>query len=50
MIVRVRDDPDQFVPRLRGIAAGIDPTLVVHQSRPLETIDPLTLGSHRWLT
>lgn len=41
MTVRVRDDPDQFVPRLRGIAARIDPTLVVHQPRPLETIDPI---------
>ena len=43
MTVRVRNNPDQFVPRLRGIAAGIDPTLVVHQPRPLSAIDPIDL-------
>jgi predicted permease len=39
MTVRVRDDPQQFVPRVSAIAAGIDPTLVVYQPRPLERID-----------
>jgi hypothetical protein len=43
MTVRVRDDPEQFVPRLRSIAAAIDPTLVVHQPRPLAKIDPIDL-------
>jgi predicted permease len=41
MTVRVRDDPQQFVPRVSAIAAGIDPTLVVHQPKPLERIDPI---------
>jgi predicted permease len=39
MTVRMRDDPQQFVPRVSAIAAGIDPTLVVHQPRPLERIE-----------
>ena len=39
MTVRVSDDPAQFVSRLSAIAAGIDPTLAVHQPRPLEQID-----------
>jgi predicted permease len=43
MTVRVRDDPQQFVPRLSAIAAAIDPTLVVHQPRPLERIDSIDL-------
>jgi hypothetical protein len=41
MTVRVREDPALFVPRLGAIAAGIDPTLVVHQPRPLEQMDPV---------
>ena len=41
MTVRVRNDPLQFVPRLTAIAAGIDPTLVVHQPRTVEAIDSI---------
>jgi predicted permease len=43
MTVRVRNDPQQFVPRLSAIAAEIDPTLVVHQPRLLERIDSIDL-------
>ncbi len=43
MTVRVRDDPEQFVARVRSIAAAIDPTLVVHQPGPLTTIDPIDM-------
>jgi hypothetical protein len=43
MTIRLRDDPQQFVPRVAAIAAGIDPTLVVHQPKPLERIDPIDL-------
>jgi putative ABC transport system permease protein len=39
MTVRVQDDPAPLVGRLQAIAAGIDPTLVVHQPRPLENLD-----------
>ena len=39
MTVRVRDDPAQFASRLSAIAAAIDPTVAVHQPRPLEQID-----------
>jgi putative ABC transport system permease protein len=41
MTVRLRNDPQQFVPRLTAIAAGIDSTLVVHQPMPIEAIDPI---------
>jgi predicted permease len=41
MIVHVRDEPERFVPRLRAVAARIDPTLVVHQPMPLERIDSI---------
>jgi predicted permease len=41
MTVHVRNDPQQFVPRLTAIAAGVDPTLVVHQPMPVEAIDPI---------
>jgi predicted permease len=41
MTLRMRDDPQQFVPRMSAIAAGIDPTLVVHQPRRLERIDSI---------
>lgn len=41
MTVRMRDEPQQFVPRMSAIAAGIDPTLVVHQPRRLERIDSI---------
>jgi predicted permease len=41
MTVRLRNDPQQFVPRLTAIAAGIDPTLVVHQPMPVEAIDSI---------
>ena len=40
MTVLVRGEPEQFVPRLRAVAASIDPTLVVHQPMPREAIDP----------
>ncbi len=43
MTIRMRDNPQQFVPRLEAIAAGIDPTLVVHQPKPLERIDSIDL-------
>jgi predicted permease len=43
MTLRMRDDPQQFVPRLSAIAAGIDPTLVVHQPQRLERIDAIDL-------
>lgn len=43
MTVRLRGAPEPFVPRLRAIAAGIDPTLVVHQPKPLEKIDAIDL-------
>jgi predicted permease len=38
MTVRVRDDRETFVPRLRVSAARIDPTLVVDRPMPLEAI------------
>jgi predicted permease len=41
MTVRMRNEPEQFVPRLRAIGARIDPTLVVHQPMPLERIDSI---------
>lgn len=41
MTVRLRNDPQQFMPRLTAIAAGIDPMLVVHQPKPVEAIDPI---------
>jgi predicted permease len=41
MTVHVRNDPQQFVPRLTAIAAGVDPTLVLHQPMPVEAIDPI---------
>jgi predicted permease len=41
MTVHVRDEPEQIVPRLRAVAARIDPTLVVHQPMPLERIDAI---------
>jgi predicted permease len=41
MIVHVRDEAEQFVPRLRAVAARIDPTLVVHRPMPLEKIDAI---------
>jgi predicted permease len=41
MIVHVRDEAEQFVPRLRAVAARIDPTLVVHRPMPLEKIDSI---------
>jgi putative ABC transport system permease protein len=41
MTVHVRDEREQFVPRLRAVAARIDPTLVVHQPIPREAIDPI---------
>jgi hypothetical protein len=41
MTIHVRDEPEQFVPRLKTVAARIDPTLVVHQPMPLERIDPI---------
>jgi putative ABC transport system permease protein len=41
MTVRLRDAPEQFVPRLKAMAARIDPTLVVHQPMPLENIDSI---------
>jgi putative ABC transport system permease protein len=41
MTVRVRDDAAQFVPRLREMAAGLDPALVVHRPTPLEEIDQI---------
>jgi predicted permease len=43
MTIRVRNDPDQFVPRLTTVAAAIDPTLVVHRPMRRETIDPIDL-------
>jgi predicted permease len=43
MTVRVQDDPAPLVGRLQAIAAGIDPTLVVHQPRPLERVDRVDL-------
>jgi hypothetical protein len=46
MTVRVREDPARFIPRLGAIAAGIDPTLVLHQLRPLERLDPITRSSY----
>ena len=41
--VRVRGEPQPFVPRLSAIAAEIDPTLVVHQPMPVERTDPIDL-------
>jgi putative ABC transport system permease protein len=41
MTVHVRGEPEQFVPRLRAVAATIDPTLVLHQPMPLEKIDAI---------
>jgi putative ABC transport system permease protein len=43
MTVRVQDDPALLVGRLQTIAAGIDPTLVVHQPRPIERLDRVDL-------
>ena len=41
MTVRVRDDPTSLVGRLQAIGKGIDPTLVVHQPRPLEDLNSI---------
>lgn len=38
MILHVRGAPEAFVPRLRAVAARIDPTLVVYQPMPLEPL------------
>jgi predicted permease len=38
MILNMRDDPEAFVARLQGVAAAIDPTLVVHRPMRMEMI------------
>jgi hypothetical protein len=39
LMVRMREDPAGFIERLRSIAAETDPTMVLHQPRPLEDVD-----------
>ena len=41
MVLRVRAAPEAFVPRLRNIAARVDPTLVVYRPMPLEPIEAI---------
>ena len=38
MLVHVRRDPTSFVPRLRAIAAGVDPTLRLAEIQRLDTV------------
>jgi predicted permease len=43
MTVRVQSDPAPLAGRLPAIAAGIDPTLVVHQARAVEDVNRIDL-------
>ncbi|HEV2736212.1 MAG TPA: ABC transporter permease [Longimicrobiaceae bacterium] len=43
LAVHVKGDPGSFVPRLRAVASGVDPTLRLHELIPLERISQAEL-------
>jgi len=53
LLARVRGEPEAFGPTLQRLAAAVDPTLQLHQIRPLDEMDAAELeflGFSRWLT
>jgi hypothetical protein len=47
MAVHVRKDPQSFAPRLRALAAAVDPTLRLYD---LRSLDQVNASAQRWLT
>lgn len=53
LLARVRGEPEAFRPTLQRLAAAVDPTLQLHQIRPLDEMDAAELeflDFSRWLT
>jgi putative ABC transport system permease protein len=53
LLARVRGKPEAFGPTLQRLAASVDPTLQLHQIRPLDEMDAAELeflDFSRWLT